>query len=131
MFSQPVPMQHSSGANLYGMARKLKVSRDTACSSPGCRPNRAGVSAIAGNAPMNVNVSGHNLESAPMLQATDRALRADRRDRSAAEGSSVAIRSVSKSFTTRKSVVHALSSVDLDIRKGEFVSIIGPSGCGK
>jgi NitT/TauT family transport system ATP-binding protein len=80
---------------------------------------------------MNVNVSGHNLESAPMLQATDRALRADIRDRSAGEGSCVAIRSVSKSFNSRKSVVHALSSVDLDIRKGEFVSIIGPSGCGK
>jgi NitT/TauT family transport system ATP-binding protein len=46
-------------------------------------------------------------------------------------GSSVTIRNVSKSFRTRQNIVHALTSVDLDIRQGEFVSIIGPSGCGK
>src|SRR5919199_5751929 len=27
--------------------------------------------------------------------------------------------------------VRALQSVDLDVRRGEFVSLIGPSGCGK
>lgn len=27
--------------------------------------------------------------------------------------------------------VHALSNVNLDVRKGDFVSFIGPSGCGK
>jgi NitT/TauT family transport system ATP-binding protein len=27
--------------------------------------------------------------------------------------------------------VHALSDVDLDVKKGDFVSFIGPSGCGK
>jgi NitT/TauT family transport system ATP-binding protein len=80
---------------------------------------------------MNINVSGENVESAPMLQAAECALRADTFNPQDSEGSSVAIRGVSKSFKTRKNVVHALSSVDLDIRKGEFVSIIGPSGCGK
>ncbi|MCP1198705.1 ABC transporter ATP-binding protein [Notoacmeibacter sp. MSK16QG-6] len=34
-------------------------------------------------------------------------------------------------FQTADAPVHALSDIDLTIRKGEFVSLIGPSGCGK
>ncbi|KPB02162.1 ABC transporter ATP-binding protein [Ahrensia marina] len=34
-------------------------------------------------------------------------------------------------FQTADSPVHALSDINLDIEKGEFVSLIGPSGCGK
>ena len=40
-------------------------------------------------------------------------------------------RSVSLTFTTADGPVVALTGVDLDIREGEFVSLIGPSGCGK
>jgi NitT/TauT family transport system ATP-binding protein len=34
-------------------------------------------------------------------------------------------------YHTNDGPVHALSNVDLDVRKGDFVSFIGPSGCGK
>ena len=34
-------------------------------------------------------------------------------------------------FQTADGPVHALSGIDLEIRKGDFISFIGPSGCGK
>lgn len=43
----------------------------------------------------------------------------------------VEVSGVSKTFSTRNGPVLALDQVNLNIRKGEFVSIIGTSGCGK
>lgn len=34
-------------------------------------------------------------------------------------------------FQTNDGPVHALKDINLDVDKGEFVSLIGPSGCGK
>jgi NitT/TauT family transport system ATP-binding protein len=41
------------------------------------------------------------------------------------------IRDLSLTFATNDGPVYALSHVNLEVRKGEFVSFIGPSGCGK
>jgi NitT/TauT family transport system ATP-binding protein len=51
----------------------------------------------------------------------------------AAAGGAVAVsvRGASLIYPTADAPVHALSEVSLDIRQGEFVSLIGPSGCGK
>jgi NitT/TauT family transport system ATP-binding protein len=38
---------------------------------------------------------------------------------------------LSLTFQTADGPVHALTEINLDIKKGEFVSFIGPSGCGK
>ena len=40
-------------------------------------------------------------------------------------------RKVDLVFQTLDGPVHALSEIDLDINKGDFISLIGPSGCGK
>ncbi|CUH66321.1 Aliphatic sulfonates import ATP-binding protein SsuB [Thalassovita gelatinovora] len=43
----------------------------------------------------------------------------------------ISAKNLSLTFQTNDGPVHALKDVDLDIKKGEFVSFIGPSGCGK
>ncbi len=44
----------------------------------------------------------------------------------------VRIRGVDKAFNRGNQVqVRALAGVDLDVSRGEFISLIGPSGCGK
>lgn len=48
------------------------------------------------------------------------------------ETPAVHISGIDKTFGEGSSeAVHALSGIDLDVRAGEFISLIGPSGCGK
>jgi len=50
-----------------------------------------------------------------------------------ADGTPALIRlnNVTKIFVTDEVETHALSGIDLEIKKGEYLSIAGPSGCGK
>lgn len=46
---------------------------------------------------------------------------------------SLKLEKVSKSFAglERDDVTHALGNIDMEIKDGEFISLVGPSGCGK
>lgn len=68
------------------------------------------------------NPSNNAQNAPPSLQAEGEAMSPAQQAQSA-----LRLKGVSKSF----SGVDALRNVDLDIREGEFVSLIGPSGCGK
>jgi nitrate/nitrite transport system ATP-binding protein len=43
----------------------------------------------------------------------------------------VQLENINMSFNTKKGVFNALNNINLDIKEGEFISIIGHSGCGK
>jgi putative ABC transport system ATP-binding protein len=43
----------------------------------------------------------------------------------------IRLKGITKVFLTDEVETHALSDIDLDIKKGEYFSISGPSGCGK
>lgn len=47
------------------------------------------------------------------------------------QGSGITIRGVSKVFPAGGGPVQALTGVDLDVREGEIVTLVGTSGCGK
>ncbi len=43
----------------------------------------------------------------------------------------LSIKDITKVYQAKNGETKALESISLDVKKGEFVSIIGPSGCGK
>ena len=43
----------------------------------------------------------------------------------------IKVQQLDKIFSTDDMLTHALQSIDLEIQKGEYISISGPSGCGK
>ena len=63
----------------------------------------------------------------------DRPLPAPRRSVVGGEArvSAIELQGVSHVFESRKSRLHALAGIDLEIRDNEFVTLVGRSGCGK
>ena len=43
----------------------------------------------------------------------------------------IKIENLTKVFRTEEIETYALDSVNINIKEGEFVSVMGPSGCGK
>nr|MDE5744395.1 ATP-binding cassette domain-containing protein [Paramuribaculum sp.] len=43
----------------------------------------------------------------------------------------ISVKNVGKVYRTDEIETTALDNVNLDVEKGEFISIMGPSGCGK
>src|SRR5690242_15856177 len=43
----------------------------------------------------------------------------------------ISISNLSLTFNTADAPIHALSDINMQVRSGEFISLIGPSGCGK
>jgi putative ABC transport system ATP-binding protein len=43
----------------------------------------------------------------------------------------ISLKNIEKTFQTDSIETAALSEISLDIKKGEFISVMGPSGCGK
>jgi NitT/TauT family transport system ATP-binding protein len=43
----------------------------------------------------------------------------------------IALDGIVKTYGTRSEAVTALADIDLNVARGEFISILGPSGCGK
>jgi len=43
----------------------------------------------------------------------------------------ILIRGIAKTYVVGLEIIHALTSVDLEVRKGEYVALMGPSGSGK
>ena len=69
-----------------------------------------------------------------MLHALCPMLRAERSEKGesmAEAGNIVRVTNVTKTFKLGKIDVHALKGIDLQISKGDYISIMGPSGSGK
>ena len=68
-----------------------------------------------------------SLEDTPITGPTFKG----KRPRELSADAAVSVIEVSKSFAAGGGSTLVLDDIDLDIRRGEFFSLLGPSGCGK
>ena len=43
----------------------------------------------------------------------------------------IAVKELSKRYSSRDGSVHALQEINFKVSEGEFIAVVGPSGCGK
>jgi len=43
----------------------------------------------------------------------------------------IQVQGVNKEYGKRKNTVAALKNINIEIQPGEFIAVVGPSGCGK
>jgi len=43
----------------------------------------------------------------------------------------IAVKELSKLYSSRDGSVHALQEISFKVSEGEFIAVVGPSGCGK
>ena len=43
----------------------------------------------------------------------------------------LSLKDISKNYHTKEGEIIAIKNLNLDLNKGEIISIVGPSGCGK
>jgi len=65
------------------------------------------------------------------MTAATLAVRADAREAAETTDTAIRLQDIEKVYRTERIETVALSDISLDVRAGEFVSIMGPSGCGK
>ena len=58
-------------------------------------------------------------------------INSDVRERPAGEDAMIQLRNIQKKYQTDRIETVALENINLEIGRGEFVSVMGPSGCGK
>jgi NitT/TauT family transport system ATP-binding protein len=47
------------------------------------------------------------------------------------ENINLSVNSLNKFYSNKEQRLHVIKDIDLDVKKGEFISIFGPNGCGK
>jgi NitT/TauT family transport system ATP-binding protein len=70
-------------------------------------------------------------ETSMAVSAADRATKRAGREAGAPADEGIRLSGVNKTYQGRNGEVHALSDVNLHIGAGEFISLVGRSGCGK